>query len=171
MRPRTSSPVDAARRPAPATVRGRAPALLGLAGHVHLHQHGRARRPPGDLRPSVDAVDALPQVDERGELAHLVALEAADEVPAAPRRSDDRVGLGQQLLGVVLADVGQPGGRAASVDRVGAEALGDRHDARPRSGSPPAAAIRRRTAATRSTASSGSRSAGSLIGSSQATSA
>ena len=51
-------------------------------GQVHLHEHAGAGRPLGDLDRQPGPVDGLPQVHERGELAHLVGLEAADEVPA-----------------------------------------------------------------------------------------
>ena len=95
---------------AAATVAGEAAALLRLLAQVHLHQHPGARRPPGDLGAELGPVDRLPARDPRRERAHLVALELPEEVPArGDRRRAGHRGLGEQLLGPVLAEVGDPG--------------------------------------------------------------
>ncbi len=103
-------------------------------GDVHLHQHPGARCPPGDLGGQPRAVHALPEADQTGDPADLVALEPADEVPAGrdcgPPPGAQVPGLGEQFLGIVLADIDEAGfcGRG---DRLGAEALGHRHDLHP----------------------------------------
>ena len=63
--------------------RRRAPALLRLLPQVHLHQDPGAGRAAGDLGAELGPVDRLPARDPRRELAHLVALELSEEVPAA----------------------------------------------------------------------------------------
>ena len=121
--------------------RSRATSGRGASGvHAALLRLARTRstctstaapgRVLGDLLAQLGPVDGLPQVDQRRQLADLVAAAAADEVPpdaAAPR---PRLRLGQQLLRVVLADVGEPAAERR-LDRVGAEALGDGDDAHP----------------------------------------
>ncbi len=101
---------------------GLAAALLLLARHVHLDQHRRPGGPLRDLRAQVAPVDALPERHVWGQLADLVALQATDGMPAHAGRS--RVGLGHQLLGVVLPEVDQPSGHR-QVHRRPVEALGD----------------------------------------------
>ena len=78
--PATSSPASRRVGDERRHVGERAAALAGLARRVDLHQHPRPRRPAGDLGDEAAAVDGLPDVDEAGQLAHLVRLQLADEV-------------------------------------------------------------------------------------------
>src|SRR5690606_18778420 len=90
----------------------RAPATPGQAGEVELHEDPGPGRPAGDLACQRLPVDRLPQVDHARQLADLVRLQPADEVPA-DRELDARLGqlpaLREQLLGVALAEVDAAG--------------------------------------------------------------
>ena len=127
-------PVDVAarrRRPRatrPATSSERAAALARLAGRVDLDEDARTRRPAGDLVDERAAGRPSPtRRTSAGELAHLVRLQPPDEVHGEHRGRGHGGGLGEQLLGVVLADRAAAGGRRRG-DGVGAEALGDGDD-------------------------------------------
>src|SRR5439155_18180276 len=82
-----------------------------------------------DLAGELEAVDGVDQRDATGDQAHLVALQAADEVPAQHRRRRrGELGvLGGELLRVVLAEVGRARG-ARLADRRGRVGLGHRDD-------------------------------------------
>ena len=82
MRPATSRPSAAERVDERRHRAGRQPPFCGSSRQVHLDQHPRAGRPPGDLGAELGAVDRLPARDPRRERAHLVALELPEEVPA-----------------------------------------------------------------------------------------
>ena len=78
--------------------------------------------------PSSAPVDAVPEVHSGARRRTLLPLQPADErASRAPARPLG--GLGHQLLRVVLAQVERAPRPRAARDRVGAEALGDRHDA------------------------------------------
>ena len=155
MSPRTTKPELAAARDEPPGLVGRAPALLRLARRVHLHEHRGSGRVLRDLLAELDPVDRLPQRDVRGDQSHLVRLQPADEVPSHGRslRRVEVVGLGPQVLGVVLAEVDQPrtDGRATvSMPKPLVTATSVTV-----SGSPPALAMRSRSRSTRSASSVG----------------
>ena len=52
-----------------------------VVGQVDLDEHPGAGGVASDLLPEPQAIDGLPECDEMGDLADLVALELADEVP------------------------------------------------------------------------------------------
>src|SRR5581483_753375 len=56
-----------------------------VVGEVHLHEHRGARRAPGELLPDAEPVDRLPEADQVRDLADLVSLQPADEVPVHRR--------------------------------------------------------------------------------------
>ena len=128
---------------------GAHPPCWARAADVDLHQHRRARGPAGHLGGQRQPVDGLPQVHERRDLPHLVALQAPDPVPAVRARRigrlAERLVLVEQLLGVALAEVGQAGVDRRPHERRGLP-LGDGDEAD--SGRvAPAAAMRSRTPA------------------------
>jgi len=97
--------------------------LLGLAADVHLHKDGSAGCSPGDLLGGSDSIDGLPEADEVGDLAHLVALDSAEVVPANVP-TGERSRLVRELVRTVLADIGQAVVDCL-IDGVGPKILGD----------------------------------------------
>ncbi len=81
------------------------PIALPDSGSTDLHQHGGRRPPAREAKSSLNAVEALPEVDVRGKSGKFVALEPTEEMPADAGRGCRS--LGQQLLGVVLPEVKQ----------------------------------------------------------------
>ncbi len=124
----------------PADVEGQLPAVLdqgvdvlgtapGLAGAPVTLTWTRTSDPGAGVRPP-------PRRPRRRSMPCQVRTRGASRLTlfrwTGPRkchrhRRGTASRLGQQLLGVVLADVGKPGGHG-SLHRVGAEALGDRDD-------------------------------------------
>ena len=105
---------------------GAAAALVLLTRDVDLNHHLGAWRSLGDLGGELGPINGLPNVDMWSEKPNLVALESADEVHRWCR--GDLGELGSRLLGVVLADVVEPG-CDSGVDGRRTKGLGDRHDA------------------------------------------
>ena len=98
-----------------------------LAGDVHLDQDGRARASPGNGHPLFLTRDRLPATDHRRQPSHLVALHGAEEVPHRLFVRCQCLRLFEELGGVVLPDVGDPGRQSGS-NRFRAESFGDGHD-------------------------------------------
>ena len=78
--------------------------------------------PAGDGPALLDPGHALPPRHHRGQAGHLVPLHGPEEVPGrcggrGRRRRLTAAGLGHQLVGVVLPDVGQPGGQGGLAPR------------------------------------------------------
>ena len=117
-----------------ADVLGPQAALAGLAADVHLQadlqgrQFGRAlrREPLGDLQ----TLDAVHPVEGSRDLARLVGLQRADQVPLDARAQiGQRPHLGERLLHVVLAEGALPGVvRLAQRGRVEGLADGEQRD-------------------------------------------
>ena len=98
--------------------------LLRLAADVDLHEHGGARCPLGDLVARRDTIDRLPEADERGDLAHVVALDVRQVVPAKIVTTGEGRRFGHQLLRSVLAHIDEAVA-GCCLHGVGAEVLGD----------------------------------------------
>ena len=84
-------------------------ALAGFVGEAHLQQHLQRRRVVRPLRaePRGDAfaVDGVHPREAFGDLARLVRLQLADEMPARVRQVGQLVDLGRAFLHVVLAEI------------------------------------------------------------------
>ena len=115
----------AGRPPAPVPRSAGQPCLPASPVTFDLDQDRGAGLAAGDRLARRRPVDACHRCDVRAERRDLVALHRTEEVPAHPGRGGGR--LGDQFLGVVLADVGQAGPDRGR-DRLGAEPLGHRHD-------------------------------------------
>ena len=82
IRPRTSRPRSRKPSTRPAARPGFVPPRPGSSVRLTCTSTGAPGCVAGDLLAEPQAVDRLPQRDEMGDLADLVALELADEVPA-----------------------------------------------------------------------------------------
>ena len=101
--------------------------LAVLAGRIDLDQDAGARRPFRDLGDDRLPIHRFPDRHPRRDLSDLVRLESPDEVHV-DTEFVDHVGLGQQVLRIVLAHRAQPAGRRGA-DRRPVEAL--RHGQNP----------------------------------------